>query len=214
MGNHHPAWETRGVDRLPDEFVEHLRSLEPAYLRSGDPIRQSGFSGGPERWRDERSPILRAVDEDGDFFDVGCANGYLLESLVRWAAEEGLTLIPHGLDLGPRLVELARRRLGECRHNIHVGNAWDWQPPRRYRYVYMLYDCVPMSHLAAMARRLAAEFAEPGGRVILGAYGSRSDRMPPFDVAEFLERHGFEISGTAYGGDPVVTEFAWFDAPR
>jgi len=204
--------ETRIVDVFPDEFLDNLRRLEPAYLEHDDPIRQSGFSGGPERWRAERAPVLDAVEGDGDLIDIGCANGYLLECLVDWAAERGVTLTPHGLDLGPGLVGLARRRLPEHAENIHVGNVWDWSPPRRYRYVYMLYDCVPVSHLARMTDRLLDEFAEPGGRVILGAYGSRSDTTAPFDLAGFLTWKGFEVAGIAFGGDPVVTAFAWVDA--
>lgn len=206
------TWHTRGMERLPDDHVALIRSLEEAYLEHDDPIRQSGFSGGPQRWRAERSPILEGVTDDGDLIDIGCANGYLLECLVRWAAERGIVITPHGLDIGPRLVELARQRLPDHAANIHVGNAWEWRPPRHYRYVYMLYDCVPASHLARMARRLLDAFAEAGGRVILGAYGSRSEGTPPFDLAGFLTDEGFEVAGTAFGGDPVVTAFAWVDA--
>ena len=65
--------------------MRRQRALEDAYLRSDDPIRQSGFGGGAERWRAERSPILEAVDGDGDLLDIGCANGYLAECLVEWA---------------------------------------------------------------------------------------------------------------------------------
>ena len=199
-------------DRLPDEFLRRVRHLEPAYLAHDDPIRASGFSGGPQRWRAEREPILAAVDGDGDLLDVGCANGHLLECLVAWAAERGITLVPHGLDIGPGQVESAQRRLPRFAGNIHLGNAWEWAPPRRYRYVYMLYDCVPESHLTRMTARLLDEFVEPKGRVILGAYGSRSDDIPPFDLAGFLTAAGFEVAGTAFGGDPVVTAFAWVEA--
>ena len=117
-----------------------LKALEDAYLRETDPIRQSGFSGGATRWRAERGPILDAIDSDGDLLDIGCANGYLLECLVRWGEERGLMLTPHGLDQGVRLIELARGRLPKYADNFHVGNAWDWRPQRKYRYVYMLYD--------------------------------------------------------------------------
>lgn len=195
--------------RLPDEFIQSLRELERAYLEQEDPIRGSGFSGGARRWQAERGPILEAVNDDGDLLDVGCANGYLLECLVEWAAERGTAIVPHGLDIGPGLVEAARVRLPEFAGNIHLGNAWDWVPPRRYRYVYMLHDCVPGSHLARMTARLLDEFVEPEGRVILGAYGSGSRGLPPFDIAEFLTAEGFEVAGTASGGEPTVTAFAW-----
>ena len=35
-----------------------------------------------------RRPIVSAIDRDGTFLDVGCANGLLMESLATWAGEE------------------------------------------------------------------------------------------------------------------------------
>jgi hypothetical protein len=185
-----------------------LRDLEAAYLQETDPIRQSGFHGGSERWRAERGPILDAIEADGELLDVGCANGYLLECLVKWAKERGITLTPFGLDQGARLIELARQRLPALADHFFVGNAWDWQPPQSFRYVYSLYDCVPVEFLATYARRLL-DWVGPGGRLILGAYGSRSRGIPPFDIGGFLRSAGFSVSGEARGGDPVITRFAW-----
>ena len=85
-------------ESLPDSFLAEIRALEDAYLRTDDPIRRSGFGGGSERWRAERSPILEAVTGDGDLLDIGCAVGYLAECLVEWGAERGVRLTPHGID--------------------------------------------------------------------------------------------------------------------
>jgi SAM-dependent methyltransferase len=197
-------------DPLPPDWLEGLQDLERAYLDGDDPIRGSGFSGGPQRWRAERSPILEAVDRHGDLLDVGCANGYLLECLVEWAREKGVTLRPHGLDIGPGLVAEARLRLPDAQ--IHLGNAWDWKPPRRYRYVYTLTDIVPPDRFDRLVERLLAEFVEPGGRLVVGAYGSRSRKLEPRNVAAMLRSHGV-VSGEAAGGDPIVTRFAWIDTP-
>ena len=46
---------------LPGEFLATLRDLERSYLAETDPIRQSGFGGGPQRWLDERGLILDAL---------------------------------------------------------------------------------------------------------------------------------------------------------
>lgn len=196
---------------LPDPFLRRLRELEESYLESDDPIRQSGFGGGPERWRMEREPILDAVDSDGDFVDIGCANGHLLECLVAWARERGVTLTPHGVDIGPRLIELARRRIPQFASHFYVANAWDWEPPRQFRYVYTLLDCVPESRCEAYVRRLLERAVEPGGRLIAGDYGSRSRSIPSRPVAEILTSYGLTVAGSASGGDPPVTRFAWVD---
>jgi SAM-dependent methyltransferase len=196
---------------LPPDFVEMLDELERSYLRESDPIRASGFGGGPERWRAEREPLLDAVEADGDILDVGCANGYLLECLLRWGRERGLALVPHGLDRSAALVELARERLPDFAGNLHVGNSWTWRPPRRYRYVYAIYDCVPADYLPEYVERLLGGAVADSGRLILGAYGSRSRGLDPFDVAGFLLSEGYAVAGTSCGGSPATTRFAWID---
>ena len=197
---------------MPQSFLQELKSLEAAYLKEDDPIRQSGFSGGAVRWRAERSPILEAISTDGDLLDIGCANGYLLKCLMKWGSERGLRLTPHGIDQGGRLIELAKGRLPEYADNFHVGNAWDWRPRREYQYVYMLYDCLPLDYLAEGVGRLIEHVAAPQGRLIIGAYGSKSDTIPPFDIGDFLQEAGFTVSGRAEGGIEPITKFAWIDA--
>ena len=197
---------------LPPGFLRHIEGLEEAYLEHNDPIRQSGFSGGAERWRAERGPILDAMESDGDLLDVGCANGFLLKCLREWGTERGLTLTPHGLDIGSRLIELAKERLPEYADNFHVGNAWAWKPERKYRCVYMLYDCLPLDYLAEGVSRLLGQVVAREGRLILGAYGSKSDSIPPFEIGDFLEAEGFEVVGRSEGGEGPITKFAWLDA--
>jgi len=103
---------------LPSTFPSQLQTLGKAYLHNSDPAEQSGFYGGPERWRAEREPILEAISADGELLDTGCANGYLLECLVTWGRKRGVSLIPYGLDQGARLIELARRR------QPHLADHW------------------------------------------------------------------------------------------
>jgi len=196
---------------LPAEFLGELADLEAAYLRADDPIEQSGFHGGAQRWRAERGPILDALRMDGDLLDIGCANGYLLECLMVWGAERGLTLVPWGLDQGAGLIALVRTRLPAFADHFFVGNGWDWLPPRRFRYVYTLLDAVPAAYEGAYLRRLIDTIVAPGGRLIAGDYGSRSRRIAPRDVAGVLRAAGLTVSGEAAGGDPAITRFAWTD---
>jgi len=201
-----------GLDTFPPDFAAHIRGLEAAYLRETDPIRQSGFSGGSDRWRNEREPILSAVKRDGDFLDLGCANGFLLECLVAWAAAREIALIPHGVDIGPSLIALAKIRLLRFAQNFHIANAFAWNPPQRYRYVYTLVDCVPSDQFQAYVHGVLARCVAPGGRLIVGAYGSRSRNSPPVEVRGLLEGSGLTVAGEASGGSPVLAQFAWVAA--
>jgi SAM-dependent methyltransferase len=197
---------------LPPAFVAQLEALAARYLGESDPLRQSGFSGGHARWQAERAPILEAIPGDGEFLDVGCANGYLLESLLAWSSVRGVRLIPFGVDCSPGLVALARERLPAFRENFYVGNAWDWQPPRRFRCVYVLHDCVPPGHFAAFVGYLLARVTAPGGRLIVGAYGSRARNERPERVEALLAAAGHEVLGKASAGNPETARFAWIGA--
>jgi hypothetical protein len=197
---------------LPQDFLQKLATLEASYLAAPDPLRQSGFGGGARRWQAERGPILDALDRDGSFLDIGCANGYLLECLRDWAWQRRrIVLEPHGLDQGAGLIALAKQRLPEYADNLHVGNGWNWRPPCRFQFVYTLNDCVPAGYLAAYLKRIIEVMILPGGRLIVGAYGSRSSGTPPMAVAETLQSMGMAVAGTSSGGDPPVTAFAWTD---
>jgi SAM-dependent methyltransferase len=198
-----------GREKLPEGFIRKLRALEESYLTETDPIRQSGFGGGSDRWLRERGLILEAVDEDGDFLDIGCANGYLIECLVGWAKDRGVSLVPFGLDIGPRLIELARQRFPECQDHFWVGNVWEWEPPQRFRYVYTLTDVVPDVYLERYLHRLAGRFIEPDGALIVGSYGSTSRQQPAQDVHGLLLDLGFTVAGSVVIGEFPVSHVAW-----
>jgi len=98
-----------------------------AYLGGETPAAGSGSSRDAEGWERARSGIAEAVEPGWAFLDVGCANGYLMESMAAWAGVE-----PYGVDISPELAELARRRLPQWADRIWVGNAAEWEPPRRF----------------------------------------------------------------------------------
>lgn len=198
---------------LPPAFLASLDALEMSYLAETDTIRQSGFGGGAERSRAEREPILESLPGGGERRDIGCANGYLLECLVAWGRERGVTIEPCGLDAGTGLIALARQRLPHLADRLWVGNAWNWTPPRRFDNVYTLLDLVPPTHLTPFLRRLAKDIVAPGGRLIAGDYGSRSRGVAACDVASTLRDAGFTVAGETSAGDGIA-RFAWADLPR
>lgn len=197
-------------------WSENQRQLfETAYLASDDPYRRSGWGSTPERWRLGREVILDAVPRDGHFLDIGCANGLLLECLLEWGRGRGVSLVPHGLDLSPRLVELARERLPAFAGNLHAGNALTWTPPRRYDYVYTLLEFVPDELHARYLQRLLDLFVAPDGRLIIGNYGSRSRDEPPIDVASHLRTLGLPVAGSSMSAEAdgwPMTRVAWMES--
>ena len=190
--------------KLPDEFVASLRSLEEQYLLRTDPLGQSGCISNEVRWR-RREFILKAINTDGDILDVGCANGYLLECLVSWGKERGLTLIPYGVDLGSGLIELAKERLPQFASNFYVANAWDWQTPRQFKYVYTLYDAVPKDYFGEYVERLLSRVVEPGGRLIVGGY------TWSIDVRAWIQSCGFLAKGNLFGQESCGVALGWVD---
>jgi len=205
---------TIAIGKLPGAFLARLRALEETYVQETDPVRQSGFGGGPERWRTERELVLDAVSDDGDVLDVGCANGYLLEYLVQWGHERQLHLTPYGVDYGAKLIALAQQRLPQYAAHFWRAHAWEWRPPRPFRYVYSLYDCVPHAWLPAYIRRLVRRYVEPGGTLILGAYGSSSKHEAARDVATDIAAAGFQVAGSSSRETLAVARVAWIRAAQ
>ena len=154
-------------------FFEDARaSYETEYLAGTNPRAQSGFGRDEHDWERFRRPVVAPVTGDGTFLDIGCANGLLIESVVRWADEDGHHLEPYGVDLSPRLVALARQRLPRWRERVFAANALVWDPPRRCDYVRTELVYVPPGRRRDYVERLLATFVAPGGRLIVCAYGS------------------------------------------
>ena len=143
-------------------------ALAAAYLGEDDPRWQSGFDGDADLWREARELILDAVPRTGSFLDVGCATGHLLESIATWAADRGLELTLHGLELDADLADAARRRLPGLAARIHTGNVSDWSPPQRFNYVRTGLEYVAGGQEAALIERLFRDVVEDGGRVVVG----------------------------------------------
>ena len=207
------AWAVERAGALSrDAFFALLRDATRSYYLSepANPYRASGRGRGAERWEETRRCIAEAVHRSGDFMDVGCANGLLLESLGAWCAERGLALRPHGIDFVPELVELARARHPADAAAFEVANAWDWQPRRRYDFVRLSLEIVPARDRAELVRRIAAGALAPGGRLIVCHYAdaARGERL--LDVAVWLAERGWHPSGRASA--PGVA-LAWIDCP-
>ena len=181
-----------------DEDEWHRRTgvlVVPAYLAAETPWGQSGKSGTAEDWERSRSHVADAIDRDGTFLDVGCANGYLMECLPRWTS---FAVESYGLDISPELAELARRRLPASADRIFVGNALTWEAPRTFTYVRTGLDYVPPARRRALVERLLG-FAE---RAVVGVFNEHESERT---IEDEIGSWGMEISGRSVRRNPWKT---------
>jgi SAM-dependent methyltransferase len=185
-------------ERLLDAWFDSQRNLlETAYLTGVDPWQQSGVglhtSHTAHDWEVLRRPIAECITTSGTFLDIGCANGYLLECLLRWTSVRSLSISPYGLDFSPQLLSLARQRLPRYTDHFFLGNAWDWSPPQQFYYVNASLDYVPNALRQDFARRLLERYVQDGGRLLLGEYLGRPTGMPNHRIDEELTQWGFAL---------------------
>ncbi|MFC0429715.1 hypothetical protein BCF44_11878 [Kutzneria buriramensis] len=181
--------------------------LREPYLTAETPWQQSGKGGTAEDWEQSRKFVLDPVDRDGTLLDVGCANGYLMECIPGWAAEKGLNIEPHGVDIVPEFVALARKRLPQWADRIHEGNALTWTPPQRYDFVRTGLEYVP----ADRRRDFVAKLLTIGDRLIVGPYTvDVGDEQTENDLADW----GFTVAGHVRKPHPNprgVRTLCWLD---
>jgi SAM-dependent methyltransferase len=182
------------------------RLLEEHYLRAPTPEGQSGKLGTAADWELARRVVVRPIDHDGTFLDLGCANGLLMESVHRWAAADGRHVEPYGLDLSERLVALARSRLPLWHDRFFVGDALTWSPPRRFDFVHTMADLVPGRRRPEWLARVLRDVVAPGGRLIVRGYAGIGDQLRAWSLP---------VSGVAVQarGARPSQEAAWLDAP-
>jgi SAM-dependent methyltransferase len=205
---------------MPDESTtgQPWDGLEEAYLAATDPRGGSGFRGDEARWERGRRVIVDAVDGDGTFLDVGCANGLLMESVRTWAAERGHAVEPYGLDASPGLSELARARLPRWAERIHVGDARTWVPPHRFDFVRTELEYAERHERPHLVEHLLRHVVSPDGRLIVCTYGKASQGTEMVEpVAEPLRAWGYTVAGEAEARDANGVRFtrvAWVDGPE
>jgi SAM-dependent methyltransferase len=189
--------------------------IGPAYLSATDPRAQSGFSGSAEDWESARRFIFAAVNRDGTFLDVGCANGHLMECAVKWLAEDGIRIEPFGLEILPELAALARHRLPNWVDRIAVGSALDWIPGRSFDFVRTGLEYVPAPLRAQLVGHLLEHAVVPGGRLIIGAFSEPAGS--PSHLQAEVASWGFIVAGAAdvrHAQDQgVVRRAFWLDKP-
>ncbi len=177
----------RGQITQDEWHARVLDVVEPAYLSATTEQMGSGHSGTPEEWEASRGLVMEAIDHPGTFLDVGCANGLLMASVDRWSRARGFVVEPHGVEISPRLAELARTRYPQWRDRIWTANASTWQPPMRFQLVRTGLDYVPRNRRESFVRHLLEHVVAPGGRLIVGK--NNENRAEP-GIAQSLRAWG------------------------
>ncbi len=197
-------------EELRQWFQANQRLLESTYLAGTQPWQQSGVGlhtpHSAHDWEVLRRPIADCLTASGTFLDIGCANGYLLECVLRWTQERSLHIIPYGLDFSGKLLSLARKRLPQYADHFFAGNAWDWPPPRTFDAVNTTLDYVPDELQEAYVQRLLDHYVRPGGRLLIAEYLGRHTGMPDRRIDEQLKHWGFTpemVASSFLEHDPV-----------
>jgi DNA-binding winged helix-turn-helix (wHTH) protein len=181
-----PPWAGRSIVTLtPDDerfFAEEQARHETAYLAGINPRQQSGFGRNADDWQRFRRVVVEPIESDGSFLDIGSANGLLMESVVKWAREDGYAVEPYGLEVSDKLAALARQRLPHWRDRIFVGNALIWNPMQSFDFVRTELVYVPPARRWEYIDRLFGQLVAPGGRLLVCAYGSSRPEGPRADL--------------------------------
>ena len=191
--------------------------ITPAYLTADNPRGQSGHSGDEAHWEHARSLICDALNKSGTFLDVGCASGYLMECIQKWATERGWRLRPHGLDISPELASLARKRLPQWADQVYIGNAIEWKPQNRFDFVRAGLEYVPKRRQRDLVAHLLSHVVAPDGRLIIGTYNEERDELQTEPtVEETVASWGFSVAGRSerphYQDERLFYRVIWIDA--
>lgn len=182
---------------------ETRRKLEEHYLQFPDtePWRQSGMSGPLDRWTYLRKPVADCVDRDGSFLDLCCANGFLLECVLKWTRDRGVSVTPFGMDISPKLIALAQARLPAYRQNLLAGNSFAWEPPERMDFVSVMCDLFPREYEDDFIDFVVRHHLKPDGRLLIHGTGPKGTGRRQVERCFTVER--FNQVGQKMGYDPV-----------
>jgi SAM-dependent methyltransferase len=175
----------------------------PAYLAAETAPGGSGSSRDEPGWTYARSLLAEATEPGWSFLDIGCANGYLMESMAAWAGVE-----PYGLEISPELAALARRRLPQWADRIWVGNAASWTPPQRFDVIRTGLDYVPRPRRRELVERLLGF----GSRLVVGVFNEERERRA---LEDEVATWGFSIAGRTERDHPhprLAYRAFWIDA--
>ena len=186
-------------EELRHWFTSLKDELEGAYVRNEEPWEQSGYYGSEELWTAARKPVADCVDTSGSFLDIGCANGYLLECILKWTSGRNLEIIPYGIDISEKLITMAKERLPAYAGNLYAGNGWDWENSLRFDYVRTELVYVPEHLQKQYLDRILDTYLKENGRLLVAEYGLSNRPSNTSYLGNLLEAWGYSITDRKSG---------------
>ena len=143
-------------------------------------LKDSDFNGRYNTWRSAREVLNTHIAGGERVLDLGCANGFLLASLLLWHSRG---FIPFGMDIDPARIQVACRLLGAFAGNFYHHNFFDLEWP------------VSEADIIIAPWQFSSQFMETclkcAARVIFTAY---DDRLAGgLDVVQECRSAGLEI---------------------
>ena len=173
----------------------------------------TGDAANLKYWYEHRSPIVEAINRSGSILDIGCANGFLLHSLIEWSDYE---LIPYGIEPDEALLEACKTMfptlerhftnlpLRKLRQSPAVGL------PAQFDFVYWcVWDDFSFSdeqfdgYLEG-----ACNAVKKGGRLILGFYDGNFEAIDK--KIAWLDKDFHQVENRL-DSETKEEVFVWFD---
>ncbi len=143
-------------------------------------IEKCRFGGTYKKWKQTRRFIVQAINKEGSFLDIGCANGFLLKCLQAWQPNP---LNIYGIDNREQAILEARKLHSSIPDHFQIisgsdlfrvyEKVYEEKIPNQYDYVYRNYwkgeDMEDPERLKLLIETLL-KIVKPGGRLILGIY--------------------------------------------
>ena len=201
--------ENKSLERVKQEQIRYRKK----YLVHADEFKRSGWSGTSRMWRKAREIILEAVEEDGFFLDVGCANGILVRDLRKWAKEtKGVNLIPYGIDFIEELLLESKIKNSGFEENFKVTDMMDFNPRKKFTFIRTEFYG-PHNNFKIFIKKYINMLA-PNGRLIFTFYDSENYLFKSIDerIREMGPKFGYSFLGSAEV--PRVTHVVWVEKSR
>jgi SAM-dependent methyltransferase len=131
-----------------------------------------------------RKFIADTIPKSGTILDIGCANGFMLRCFQEWVPPQ-CKLVPYGVDINPNCISESRKIYPDLPHNFVVQNVRDYfrkGPPKGFpqTYDYIYFSLLGLNDKPEFINQLLMR-VKPGGRLILGFYGSiQKEKMEEF----------------------------------